>query len=125
MFPCAHFRSPFLKTSFKLGRDDCRGHRLYQVHTVMTGQLMYLDSTGGHPTPPKKWIFLEKVTWRLMFCPKKVDPSRKGHEFVASTRGEADLSNVKDSQIEGAAHRPELHQLVERNHATDETATTS
>ncbi len=113
------------KTSSKLRRDDCSDHRLSQVHSVITGKLMHLDSTGGHPAPPKKGIFLKQVAWRLMFCSEKVDPSRKGHEFVASTRGEADLLNVKDSQIEGAAQRPELHQLVERNHATDETATTS
>ncbi len=85
------------KTSSKLRRDDCSDHRLSQVHIVITGQLMHLDSTGGHPAPPKKGIFLKQVAWRLMFCPEKVDLSRKRHQFVASTRGEADLLNVKDS----------------------------
>jgi hypothetical protein len=64
---------------------------------VIARQLVDLNSTRGHPTPAKKWILLEEVTWRLMFCPEKVDPSRKRYQFVALTRGEADLLKVKDS----------------------------
>src|SRR5881275_2480294 len=89
---------------------------------VITGQLMYLDSAGGHPAPPKNRIFLKHVAWRLIFCPEKVDFSGKGDQFVASARGEVDLLNVKKHQIKGAAKHPELHQLVERNHAADEPA---
>jgi len=42
---------------------------------MITWKLMYLDSTAGHPAPPKKGIFLKQVGWRLMFRPEKVDPS--------------------------------------------------
>jgi hypothetical protein len=84
------------KTSTKLRRDACGDHWVSQVHRVITGKLMHLDSAGGHPTPPKKWIFLEQVTRGVVFCREKVDFSGKGDQFVASARGEADLLNVKN-----------------------------
>jgi hypothetical protein len=96
------------KTSTKLRRDDCSDRRLTQEHMVITGQLMHLDSAGGHPTPPKKWIFLKQVAWRLVFCPEKIDPSRKGHQFVASARGEANFSNISTSQFAGTPPDAEI-----------------
>jgi hypothetical protein len=100
MLSCVHFRSSLCKASFKLRRHDCSGHRLLQVHDVITGELMYLNSTGGDPTPTKKWVFLEQVAWRLMLCPEKVDLSAKWLQLVPSIRSETNLLNIKDSQFE-------------------------
>jgi hypothetical protein len=103
------------KTSSKLRRDDRSDHRVSQVHTVITGQLMDLDSTGGHPAPAKKWIFLKQVAWRLLFNSEKVDLSSKWEHFVASARSKADFLNVNDSQFGRAPQPPVLlHHRCER-----------
>src|SRR4029077_432093 len=111
-----------VQDSSKLRRSGRSDHWLVQVHTVITRQLMHLDSTFGHPVPPKKWIFFKQVAWRLVFCPEKVDLSREAHQFVTSARGETDLLNVKDSQFERTVQCPEFHPPLECNDSTDEPA---
>jgi hypothetical protein len=64
-----------VQDSSKLRRSGCSDHWLLQVPSVITRQLMHLDSTFGHPVPPKNWIFLKQVAWRLVFRPEKVDLS--------------------------------------------------
>src|SRR5205823_2794834 len=93
----APFAARLFKACRKFRRENRCDRRFPRVHAVTTRHLMHLDSTGGHPAPPKKWIFLKQVAWRLMFCPEKVDPPRKGHQFVASTCGKTNFLDIKTS----------------------------
>jgi len=77
---------------------------------------------GGHPAPPKNRDLPQTAALGGYILPLKrsIFPEKGSICSVCARRKLT--SECKKHKLKGAAETPELHQLVERNHATDEPA---